>query len=152
MNFKTQILLSTTALLGLTACVAPQYNAADPNARARNGAIIGGIAGALAGASSDDDKLPKAVIGGGIGALIGAGIGGTLDQQAADLNRNIANPNVSVTNFGDYLVVNMPQDLLFATDSASLRPDLQGDIRAVAIPQQPDRGDRPHRQHRSRRL
>jgi outer membrane protein OmpA-like peptidoglycan-associated protein len=131
MNFKTPILLSTAALLGMTACVAPQYNAADPNARTRSGAIIGGLAGAVAGASSDDDKLVKAVIGGAIGAAVGGAVGATLDQQAADLNRSIANPNVSVTNFGDYLVVNMPQDLLFATDSSALRPDLQGDILAV---------------------
>ncbi len=33
---------------------------------------------------------------------------------------------------GDYLVVNMPQDLLFATDSANLRPDLRSDLNAVA--------------------
>ncbi len=132
MNFKTPILLSTIAALGLTACVAPQYNAEDPNARTRNGAVIGGLAGAIAGGTSgDDDRLARAVVGGAIGAAIGGAIGGTLDQQAADLNRNIANPNVSVTNFGDYLVVNMPQDLLFASDSSSLRPDLQGDIRAV---------------------
>jgi hypothetical protein len=34
---------------------------------------------------------------------------------------------------GDYLVVNMPQDLLFATDSASVRPDL----RATCAPSPP---------------
>ena len=33
---------------------------------------------------------------------------------------------------GDYLVVNMPQDLLFATDSANLSGNLVGDLRAVA--------------------
>jgi outer membrane protein OmpA-like peptidoglycan-associated protein len=132
MHFKTPILLSAVAALGLTACVAPQYNAADPNARTRNGAIIGGIAGAIAGGTSgDDDRLARAVVGGAVGAAIGGAVGATLDQQAADLNRSIVNPNVSVTNFGDYLVVNMPQDLLFASDSSSLRPDLQGDIRAV---------------------
>ena len=37
-----------------------------------------------------------------------------------------------VTNRGDYLVVNMPQDLLFATDSASVRPDLTRDLKTVA--------------------
>jgi outer membrane protein OmpA-like peptidoglycan-associated protein len=37
-----------------------------------------------------------------------------------------------VTNTGEYLIVNMPQDLLFATDSASVRPDLTADLRTVA--------------------
>jgi outer membrane protein OmpA-like peptidoglycan-associated protein len=131
MNFKTPVLLSVTALLGLTACVEPQYNAADPNARTRNGAIIGGLAGALAGAQSDEDRLAKAVVGGAIGAAIGGAIGQSLDQQAADLRGSLGNPNITVTNNGDYLVVNMPQDLLFTTDSASLRPDLTRDIQAV---------------------
>jgi outer membrane protein OmpA-like peptidoglycan-associated protein len=132
MSMKTPILLSFAALLGLTACVEPQYNAADPNARTRNGAIIGGVAGAIAGASgTNEDRLAKAVLGGAIGAGLGAAIGNSLDQQAADLNRSIVNPNISVTNYGDYLVVNMPQDLLFATDSSFVRPDLQGDLRAV---------------------
>jgi outer membrane protein OmpA-like peptidoglycan-associated protein len=131
MIFKSPILLSTIAALGLTACVAPQYNAADPNARTRNGAIIGGLTGAVIGATQSDEELTGALAGGLLGAAAGGAIGATLDQQAADLNRSIANPNVSVTNFGDYLVVNMPQDLLFATDSSNLRPDLQGDIRAV---------------------
>jgi outer membrane protein OmpA-like peptidoglycan-associated protein len=39
---------------------------------------------------------------------------------------------VSVTNTGSALIVNLPQDILFATDSASLRPDLTQDLAAVA--------------------
>ena len=128
---KSPVILSTIAALALTACVAPAYNAADPNARTRNGAIIGGLTGVVIGATQSDEELTGAIAGGIIGAAAGGAIGATLDQQAADLNRNIANPNVSVTNYGEYLVVNMPQDLLFATDSSALRGDLQGDIRAV---------------------
>ncbi len=133
MMFKTPILLSAVAALGLTACVDPNYAPEDPNARTRNGAVIGGMIGAVAGASSKgDDKLAKAVIGGAIGAAIGGAIGQSLDQQAADLRGSIGNSNISVTNYGDYLVVNMPQDVLFATDSANLRPDLSRDIQSVA--------------------
>jgi outer membrane protein OmpA-like peptidoglycan-associated protein len=39
---------------------------------------------------------------------------------------------LTVTNNGQYLVVNMPQDLLFATDSAVVRGDLTRDLRAIA--------------------
>lgn len=133
MMFKTPILLSTLGLFALSACVNPDYAPNDPNARTRNGAIIGGALGALAGATSKgDDKLAKAVVGGAIGAAIGGAIGQTLDQQAADLRGSIGNSNISVTNNGEYLVVNMPQDVLFNTDSATLRPDLTRDIKAVA--------------------
>lgn len=132
MILKTPLLLSCAALLALTACVDPNAYPNDPNARARTGAVAGGILGAALGASSDDNKLAKAVVGGAIGAAIGGAIGQTLDQQAADLRGSIGNSNVTVTNNGQYLVVNMPQDLLFNTDSAALRPALVSDIQAVA--------------------
>jgi len=130
---KTPFLLAASGLLALTACVDPNAYPDDPNARTKNGAIIGGILGAAAGVATagDGDELKGALIGGAIGAGTGALIGADLDRQAAELRGSLSG-NVSVTNMGDYLVVNMPQDLLFATDSASLRPDLQRDLSAVA--------------------
>ena len=133
MQFKTPILISTIALMGLTACVDPNAYPNDPNARTRNGAIMGGIIGAVAGGTQKgDDRLAKAVVGGVIGAAAGGVIGATLDQQAADLRGSHGNQNISVTNNGDYLVVNMPQDVLFATGSTALRPDLTRDLKAIA--------------------
>jgi outer membrane protein OmpA-like peptidoglycan-associated protein len=130
---KTKIILAVAGTLALTACVDPNAYADDPNARQRNGAIIGGLVGAVAGASvSDgDDKLKGAIIGGALGAGTGALIGADLDRQAAEL-RGSLNSNISVTNTGEYLIVNMPQDLLFAVDSASVRPDLRSDLSTVA--------------------
>ena len=118
------------ALLALSACVNPNAYPDNPNARTQNGAIIGGMAGAFLGAQSGEDRLAKAVVGGAIGAALGGAIGQTLDQQAAELRA--INPSFSVTNMGDYLVVNMPQDVLFSVDSASLRPDLIADLGSVA--------------------
>lgn len=133
MFIKSPLMLSTAALLALTACVNPDAYPNDPNDRTRNGAIIGGLIGAAAGASQKgDDKLAKAAVGGIIGAAVGGAIGSTLDAQAEDLRNSIGNSNISVTNNGEYLVVNMPQDVLFASDSASLRPDLTSSISAVA--------------------
>lgn len=133
MTFKTPLLLSAAALLVLGACVDPNAYPDNPNARAQSGAIIGGLAGALAGANSgDDDQLARAVVGGVIGAAAGGAIGATLDRQAAELRQSINNPNISVTNNGSFLTVNMPQDLLFAVDSAALRPDLRSDLSVVA--------------------
>lgn len=133
MFIKTPLLLSAAALLALTACVDPNAYPDNPNARAQSGAIIGGLAGALAGGSSGgDDRLAKAVIGGAIGAAAGGAIGATLDRQAAELRGSLNNPNVTVTNNGQFLTVNLPQDLLFAVDSTALRPDLRADLGSVA--------------------
>ncbi len=131
MSFKTPLLATMSGVVLLAGCVDPNTSG-DPNARTKNGAVIGGLVGALGGAAiSDDDKLKGALIGGALGAGAGALIGQNLDRQAAELRGSLSNPNITVTNYGDYLVVNMPQDVLFATDSASLRPDLTRDVQAV---------------------
>ncbi|PJF09261.1 OmpA family protein [Pseudorhodobacter sp. MZDSW-24AT] len=132
MTFKTPLLLSAASLLALTACVDPNAFPDNPNARAQQGAIMGGLVGAAAGASSGEDRLSRAVLGGAVGAIAGGAIGATLDRQAAELRGSLNNPNVTVTNNGQYLTVNLPQDLLFAVDSTALRPDLRADLASVA--------------------
>lgn len=133
MMTKTPLMLAVAGVLTLTACVDPNAYPDDPNARTKNGAVIGGLLGAVAGASVADgnDRFKGALIGGAIGAGTGAAIGQDLDRQAAEL-RGSLNSNISVTNTGEYLIVNMPQDLLFAVDSAAVRPDLRRDLNAVA--------------------
>lgn len=134
MMMKTPLILAAAGTLALTACVVdPNAYPDDPNARQRQGAIIGGLTGAVAGVavSGDGDELKGAIIGGALGAGTGALIGADLDRQAAELRGSLSS-SISVTNTGEYLIVNMPQDLLFATDSASVRPDLRADLNTVA--------------------
>lgn len=128
---KSPLLLAFAGTLTLSACVDPYAYPDDPNARTKQGAALGAITGAMIGASSDDDKLAKAAVGAVVGGVLGGAIGNSLDQQAAELRGQLS-PGITVTNNGDYLVVNMPQDLLFATDSASVRGDLTRDIKTVA--------------------
>lgn len=134
MMMKTPLILAVAGTMSLTACVVdPNAYPDDPNARQRQGAIIGGLTGAVAGVAvaGDGDEFKGAILGGALGAGTGALVGADLDRQAAEL-RGSLNSNISVTNTGEYLVVNMPQDLLFATDSASVRPDLRRDLNTVA--------------------
>ena len=60
----------------------------------------------------------------------GAGIGNRLDQQEEDLRQSMSNG--TITNTGDRLIVTLPNDILFAVDDATVRPDLQRDLRALA--------------------
>lgn len=132
MILKTPLTLSAIGLLALTACVDPNAYPDDPNARARSGAIAGAIIGGTVGATrKGDNRLAKAAVGAALGAAVGGAIGSSLDKQAADLRSQMSG-NTIITNTGNALVVTMPQDILFATDSATLRPDLSQDIRALA--------------------
>ena len=132
MTFKTPLILSTIAILTLTACVDPNQFPDDPKARTRGGAVTGAlIGGVLGGASGGDNKAAKAVTGAVIGGLIGGAIGSEMDNQAAELRAQLSG-NSTVTNANGVLTVTMPQDVLFALDSASLRPDLRADLRSVA--------------------
>ncbi|KMK65359.1 OmpA family protein [Puniceibacterium sp. IMCC21224] len=133
---KTSLIALTVAALTLSGCVEPQLNSdgTDPNAKAKKGAIIGAVGGAVVGAMTGndrDERLRNAALGAALGGGGGALIGNQLDRQEAELRQNLGN-NVGITNTGDRLIVTLPQDILFDTDSASLRSDLQSDIRSVA--------------------
>ena len=119
--------------LGLAGCQSTTSSIQDPNYRTKNGAATGAIAGAvLGGLFAKDDHAEGALRGALIGGLVGGGIGANLDAQAADMRNSLGNPNVTVTNMGSYLLVNLPDDVLFASGSATLQPTLQGEIRSIA--------------------
>jgi outer membrane protein OmpA-like peptidoglycan-associated protein len=135
MKLKSPLIIGLTAGLFLTGCVTGNGSTmSDPDANTREGAIAGAVLGGVVGAitaKDGSDRLGRAIGGAVLGAAVGGVSGSLMDQQAAELRGSLGG-NVSVTNMGDYLVVNLPQDLLFATDSTALRPDLQNDLRAVA--------------------
>jgi outer membrane protein OmpA-like peptidoglycan-associated protein len=129
MQSRHLVLLATAGLFALSACTNPPTGATN---RTQDGiaigAMLGGLFGATRGGKPDIGKAAAgAIIGGAIGGIIGA----NLDQQAAELQRDMGG-NVGVVNTGNELVVTMPQDVLFATDSATLRPDLRADLNTLA--------------------
>lgn len=128
---RLPLILGLTSILALTACVDPNAYSNDPNARTKQGVALGALSGAAVGAAASDGNLGKAALGAVVGGMLGGAIGNTLDQQAADL-RSQMSAGVGVTNHGDYIQVNMPQDLLFATDSATLTGSLARDLSTLS--------------------
>lgn len=117
--------------MALTACTDPgTLNLpSDPNQNAKQGAILGGLVGAGVGAiANDSNPLLGAVAGGAIGAAGGGLIGNQLDRQAAELRQQLANDGITVVNAGDRLIVTVPNDITFDTDSATVRPALRADL------------------------
>lgn len=117
------------AAFAVSACTTDSISQAN---KSQTGAIIGGAVGGLIGASSDDNKLLKGIVGAGIGAAAGGVIGHQLDKQADDLRRDIPNEDIDIVNTGDELRVTMPQDLLFAVNSADLGGAMRSDLLALA--------------------
>lgn len=128
-------LLAAIGAVTLTACTDPLVDTGDPRQRTKEGAVIGAGLGAVTGmivTEGGSGDARDALIGAAVGAAAGAAIGNQLDRQAAELRRDFSSDEIRVVNTGSELVVTMPQGILFATDSATVRPDLQSDLRVLA--------------------
>lgn len=125
-----------TSLLGLTASALVLAACTDPNTgqlnRTQTGVAAGAALGGLFGLSRDGDGAGDAALGAIIGGAIGGVIGNQLDKQAAELQRDLGGTGATVVNTGDRLVVTMPQDILFAVDSANVQPALRDDLATLA--------------------
>lgn len=140
MRLKLRWAIAAPAVaLALTACTDPNYvgdpNYINPNQRTQQGAALGAVIGGIAGATRGDDandRRQNAAVGALAGAAIG-GIGGNvLDRQAAELRNDFGNQQISVVNRGNDLLVRMPQDILFAVDSADVSPGIRSDLVVLA--------------------
>ena len=134
-QMRVPVLLLICAGLGLAGCTDPARLGDGTTARnTQQGALLGAASGAALGAiaGGSSNRAEGALVGAVFGAAIGAGAGYQLDKQEAELRAQLANEDVVITNTGDSLVVTLPQDILFPTDSFALRPDLQNDLQTVA--------------------
>lgn len=133
MALRTVLTLPALSLVALSACTDPAM-IGQGGQNTTGGTIVGGITGAILGAnlSSGEDRTKGAIIGGLAGAAAGNVLGQRLDQQAADLQRDLGNNQVKIENTGSNLLVTLPQDILFAVNSTEIRSDLRRDLQALA--------------------
>ncbi len=96
------------------------------------GAVGGAIIGALAGGDSKE-RRKRALIGAGVGALAGGGVGYYMDVQEAKLRQRLQGTGVSVTRVGNDLVLNMPGNVTFATDSANISSSFYQVLESVLL-------------------
>ena len=129
---KLPLALATASTLVLAGCADPIIGQTTQNQD--RGALIGAGVGALAGVLTGDtrsDRIRQGVGGALLGGVAGAAIGNNLDRQEAELRAQL-DPNVEIVNNGTSLIVTLPQDVLFATDSAALSGGLQTSLRSLA--------------------
>lgn len=130
---KAIAVLTGSALLLTTACTSPEHlGGTDPNKNTKEGAVLGGFIGAITGAMVSKDEKKGAIVGAALGAGVGAAIGNNLDKQEAELRQDL-DGRVGIDNNGERLLVTMPQDILFATDSTYVQAGLRDDIQTVGL-------------------
>jgi outer membrane protein OmpA-like peptidoglycan-associated protein len=118
-----------TIILASCSTINP-YTGDKQASKAVIGAGAGAATGAVVGLITGDDSRERrkhALIGAGVGALAGGAVGYYMDVQEAKLRQKLAGTGVSVTRDGDNIILNMPGNVTFATDSS----DINGDFFAV---------------------
>lgn len=132
-----------TFRMGLVAVVATAVAAAgcqtlDPytgetkTSNTTKGAAIGAVAGTIAGVIVGGSRK-QLLIGAGIGALVGGGVGAYMDKQERELRERLQATGVSVTRSGDYIILNMPGNVTFPTNSSDISANFYPVLDSVAI-------------------
>ena len=124
-SHQTRVFLVLAAALTLSACqTTDPYTGEQKTTSATRGAAIGAAAGAAIGLITGDDsreRKKRALILGGVGALGGGAVGAYMDQQEAKLREQLRGTGVSVTRDGENIILNMPGNVTFATNSADVQ-------------------------------
>jgi outer membrane protein OmpA-like peptidoglycan-associated protein len=133
-SFPKAAIAAFVSVVALSACTQPANLAGleQPANQGRNtGLAIGALAGGLLAGPITGGSAGQAAAGAAVGAAVGGLIGSDLDRQAAELQQQMGD-NVTVVNRGDSLQVSFPQEILFASDSASLKSGQRQELSALA--------------------
>jgi len=129
------LMIFVTGLFVFQSCTTDPYTREKQTSRTVWGSVIGGAAGAAAGAATGRDsesRRKRALIGLGIGALAGGAAGAYMDRQEALLRQRLEATGVSVTRVNDRIILNMPSNITFETDSAELKPQFYDVLNSVS--------------------
>ncbi len=119
-----------------TACTTNPYTGETEASNKAKAAGIGALAGAVIGALSGDDadeRRKRALIGAGVGALAGTAVGAYMDAQENKLREQLAGTGVSVTRFGDDIVLNMPGNVTFAVNQSDVKSGFYPVLNSVGL-------------------
>ena len=99
------------------------------------GALWGALGGALLGAatSSKKDRSKALLRGAGIGAIAGGSVGLYMDKQEDKLRKQLQGTGVSVSRQGDDIILNMPSNITFDSNSYNLKPQFYQTLDSVVL-------------------
>ena len=129
---RTLLATVIAAAIGVTGCTTNPYTGEQEASKAAKGAGIGAVSGAIISAITGG-KRKNVLLDAGIGALAGGAVGYYMDQQEAKLRQQLQNTGVSVTRNGDNIILNMPGNVTFATDSSNISSNFYEVLNSVAL-------------------
>ena len=118
--------------LMLSACTTNPYTGEEEASKTAKGAGIGAIGGAVVGAIAGGSRR-SVLLGMGLGALTGAGVGLYMDREEDRLREQLRGTGVSVSRDGDNIILNMPGNITFATNSSDISADFYPVLDSVAL-------------------
>ena len=127
------VALAAAITLALGGCqTTDPYTGEQKVSNTTKGAGIGAVGGAIAGAIISG-KRKHVLLAAGIGALAGGAVGNYMDRQEAKLRAQLQGTGVSVTRVGDAVILNMPGNVTFATDSSDISADFYAVLDSVSL-------------------
>jgi len=133
-RFTKSVSIAVILAFGVGACTTNPYTGERQASKTSIGAGVGAIVGALGGAIVGGSHGRKgALIGAGVGVLAGGAVGAYMDSQEKELRQQLQGTGVSVTRQGDNLILNMPGNVTFDTDSTVLKQHFDQVLNSVAL-------------------
>ncbi|MDJ0882293.1 MAG: OmpA family protein [Gammaproteobacteria bacterium] len=137
-QFLSLILVSTMAISVSGCKTLDAYTGEEKTSNTAKNSAIGAGIGALIGYVSARDKSSRdrrkaILVGAGVGGLSGAAIGNYMDKQEAELRAKLEGTGVSVTRSENDLILNMPGNITFATDSSALMTSFHDVLDSVVL-------------------
>lgn len=130
-----KVLLATGIAFSLAACSINPYTGEKKTSHAVKGSTIGAAAGAVLGLAVGKDAKSRrkyALIGAGVGGATGAGVGVYMDVQEAKLRQELEATGVSVIRDGDNIILSMPGNITFPSDSSTLNAGAKDVLSSVS--------------------
>ena len=129
------VALGTTVLVTGRMTYDP-YTGEKEVSKTTKGAAIGAGVGAAIGLISGDnsaERKKRALILAAAGGLAGGAAGNYMDRQEAELRAKLQGTGVSVTRSGDNIILNMPGNVTFLTNSADINANFYPVLSSVAL-------------------
>jgi len=129
------LVLGSSALVAGCMTTDPYTGEQEVNKTTQGAAIGAGVGVAIGLITGDNsaERKKRALILGGVGGLAGGAVGNYMDRQEAKLRAQLQGTGVSVTRNGNNIILNMPGNVTFQTNSADINSSFYPVLNSVAI-------------------